>query len=273
MFIAPRPHFYCMLYYTQSDDLRLEAYMHNYKLILSYDGSKYLGWQKQSTQPLKTIQGKLENILSILFDSPIQVIGSGRTDAGVHARMQVANFHAPHFIECTEILEYCKRYLPQDIAILKLSIASERFHSRYNALGKTYTYSIDTNMFADPFKARYSYHVGQKLNISAMQEASMHLLGTHDFKSFTSLKSKKKSTIKTIHSINFSECTDGQVLITYKGNGFLQHMVRILSGTLIEVGLGERSVDSIQELLASCKRSESGATAPSHGLCLMEVHY
>lgn len=247
--------------------------MYNYKLTLSYDGSKYLGWQKQSTQPLKTIQGKLEHILSLLFETPIQVIGSGRTDAGVHARMQVANFHAPKFIEPEAIMTYFEQYLSQDIAILKIALASERFHARYNALGKTYTYTLDTNRFADPFETRYAYHVGKPLNLDAMQEAANHLLGTHDFKSFTSLKSKKKSTVKTIQSIHIEALSGGQIKITYQGNGFLQHMVRILTGTLIEVGLNERTADSIPELLSACTRSLAGATAPANGLCLTTVHY
>ncbi len=247
--------------------------MYNYKLTLSYDGSKYLGWQKQVQHPLKTIQGKLEHILSLLFETPIQVIGSGRTDAGVHARGQIANFHAPHYLEPEAITSYFSTYLAQDIAILKVSVASERFHARYNALGKTYTYSLDMHRFADPFKARYSYHVPHTLDVDAMQKASDYLIGTHDFKSFTSLKSKKKSTIKTITSIEYAMPSEGELQITYRGNGFLQHMVRILTGTLIEVGLGERTPESMPELLEARTRALAGATAPSHGLCLMEVHY
>ncbi|MEG0388061.1 MAG: tRNA pseudouridine(38-40) synthase TruA, partial [Niameybacter sp.] len=211
--------------------------MYNYKMFLAYDGTKYLGWQVQTTQPLKTIQGKLENVLSQLFDEPVQVIASGRTDAGVHARMQVANFHTTTSKSCDEILAYLRDYLPQDIAVIQLKEASERFHARYNCLTKRYAYYIDTNFSANPFFTRYSYHIPETLDIAKMEAAAHHLLGTHDFKSFTSMKNKKKSTIKHIHSITIESAPCGLV-IYYHGNGFLQHMVRILTGTLLEVGLG-----------------------------------
>lgn len=246
--------------------------MHHYKIIVSYDGSKYMGWQRQSTNPLKTIQGKLENVLSLLFDEPIQLIASGRTDAGVHALMQVANFHANTEKSCEDICAYLKQYLPKDIAVLKLTPSSPRFHARYNCTTKTYVYTVDTGDFANPFTLRYAHHIGQPLDIAAMQKASTYLLGTHDFQSFTSLKSKKKSTIKTIHSINIQ--SDGHLCtLTFNGNGFLQHMVRILSGTLLEVGLGNMPPEHVLTILESKSRAVAGPTAPAHGLCLKEVHY
>ena len=246
--------------------------MTNYRLILSYDGTKYMGWQRQSTDPQKTIQGKIEHVLSLLFEAPIQIIGSGRTDAGVHALMQVANFHAPTEKDPIDILNYLKQYLPKDIAILKLQKASPRFHARYNCTGKTYSYTIDMGDFANPFALRFAYHVGEPLAIDAMQAASTYLLGTHDFQSFTSMKSKKKSTIKTITSIQF-DVVDTMCTITYSGNGFLQHMIRILSGTLIEVGLGHLQPEAVCTILEAKARAASGPTAPSHGLCLKEVTY
>lgn len=248
--------------------------MHNYRIVVSYDGTKYMGWQRQSTDPLKTIQGKLEHVLSLLFDEPVQVIASGRTDAGVHAAMQVANFHTHTEKNISDILSYLKQYLPKDIAILKLTSASPRFHARYNCTTKTYAYTIDMGDFPNPFTVRYAYHVGEHLDTSAMTEAASYLLGTHDFQSFTSMKSKKKSTIKTIHSIHIqSDTNTNACTLTYTGNGFLQHMVRILSGTLIEVGLGHIEPTAISEMLSAQSRACAGPTAPAHGLCLKEVHY
>lgn len=246
--------------------------MYNYKLTLSYDGTRYLGWQRQLSECNQTIQGKIENVLSKLFDMPIQIIGSGRTDAGVHAKGQIANFHAETYKDPEAILAYCFEYLPHDIAVTKVQIASERFHARYNATYKTYCYTLDLAKVPSPFTLRYSYSIVSALDIGAMKEAASLLIGTHDFKSFTSLKSKKKSTIKTITSIDFIE--EGSYLkIYYSGNGFLQHMVRILTGTLIEIGLGEKAPHAIPLLLESKTRSLAGFAAPSHGLCLEEVHY
>lgn len=246
--------------------------MTNYKLIIAYDGSRYNGFQRQSKHPEKTIQGKLENVLSKLFDEEVQIIGSGRTDAGVHAKAQVCNFHTKKFIEFEIILDYLRSYLPQDIAVVSLSLASERFHSRYNAVGKCYSYTIDNGFFADPFSLKFAYHVPESLDIEAMREAASLLLGEHDFKAFTSLKSKTKSTVRHIKSIGIEQ-TDDKVILTYEGNGFLQHMVRILTGTLIEVGLGKREISSIEDLLEGKARSEAGHKAPAHGLCMKKVLY
>ena len=246
--------------------------MTNYKLVLAYDGSKYNGFQRQSKHPEKTIQGKLENVLSKLFNEEIQIIGSGRTDAGVHSKGQVCNFHTHHSIELDEILLYLRTYLPQDIAILNLGIASERFHSRYNVVAKRYSYTIDTGFFPDPFSLKFAYHVPESLDINTMKEAATLLLGEHDFNAFTSLKSKNKSTIRHIKSIHIEQ-EDSKLTLTYEGNGFLQHMVRILTGTLIEVGLGQRKVSSITDLLEGKLRSEAGFKAPAHGLCMEKVLY
>lgn len=246
--------------------------MTNYKLMIAYDGTRYNGFQRQSKHPEKTIQGKLEHVLSKLFEEEVQIIGSGRTDAGVHARAQVCNFHTHQFIELEAILDYLRTYLPQDIAVVNLSIASERFHSRYNVVSKRYSYTVDTGFFADPFSLKFAYHVPEPLNIEAMVEASSLLLGEHDFKAFTSLKSKSKSTVRHIKSIHIEQ-TGSKIVLTYEGNGFLQHMVRILTGTLIEVGLGKREVSSISDLLDGKLRSKAGHKAPAHGLCMEKVLY
>lgn len=246
--------------------------MTNYKLTLAYDGSKYNGFQRQSKHPEKTIQGKLENVLSQLFNEEIQIIGSGRTDAGVHSKGQVCNFHTKHFIELDEILQYLRTYLPQDIAVIHLNIASERFHARYNVVGKRYSYTIDNGLFPNPFALKFAYHMPETLDLEAMQIAAKLLLGQHDFKAFTSLKSKTKSTIRTINNIDIIQ-EDQKIIITYEGNGFLQHMVRILTGTLIEIGQGKRAISSITDLLEGKIRSEAGFKAPAHGLCMEKVLY
>ena len=246
--------------------------MTNYKMIIAYDGSRYNGFQKQSKHPEKTIQGKLENVLTKLFNEPIQIIGSGRTDAGVHSKGQVCNFHTQTFIPIETILPYLRDYLPQDIAPVQLSIASERFHARYHVVRKQYTYTVDNGFFPNPFTLKFAYHVPEVLNVEAMQKAREFLLGEHDFKAFTSLKSKTKSTIRTIYRIDISKKGD-EITFTYEGNGFLQHMVRILTGTLLEVGQGLRDIDSIPALLEAQTRSEAGPKVPPHGLCMDQVTY
>lgn len=246
--------------------------MINYKIVIAYDGTRYNGFQRQSKHPEKTIQGKIEYVLSQLFEEDIQIIGSGRTDAGVHSKGQVCNFHTNKQLSEEHILNYMRQYLPQDIAILKLTIASERFHSRYNVVSKCYSYTVDNGFFPDPFKIRFAYHVPEKLDVKAMQKASELLLGEHDFKAFTSLKSKTKSTIRIIKRIDIIE-EGNQIRFIYEGNGFLQHMVRILTGTLLEVGLGQRQISSISDLLANQTRSEAGPKAPPHGLCMEKVTY
>ena len=246
--------------------------MINYKLVLAYDGSKYNGFQRQSKHPEKTIQGKIEAVLSRLFEEEIQIIGSGRTDAGVHSLGQTCNFFSERSISTEVILDYLATYLPKDIAVVQISLASPRFHSRYNVVKKCYIYTIDNGKFANPFSLKYAYHVPQTLDIEAMKKASQYLIGKHDFKSFTSLKSKTKSTVRNLMRIDFHQ-EGSKLTLTFEGDGFLQHMVRILTGTLIEVGLGEKSPESIPNILASHERSQAGATAPAHGLCMQKVYY
>ncbi len=246
--------------------------MTNYKLIISYDGTRYNGFQRQSKHPEKTIQGKVESVLSKLFDEDITITASGRTDAGVHSKGQVCNFHSKQDIELNTILSYLREYLPMDISVVSLSIASPRFHSRYNVVSKTYSYTIDNGFFADPFTTRYAYHLPEYLDLNKMIEASKFLLGEHDFASFTSMKSKTKSTVRTIKDISFKQ-EGNKIIISYTANGFLQHMVRILTGTLIEIGLDKRDIASIKELLDIKTRSEAGFKAPPHGLCMEQVLY
>lgn len=245
--------------------------MRNFKFILQYEGSRYQGWQKQETTD-NTIQGKLEKLLSLMCGEKVEVQGSGRTDAGVHALAQVANAHMNTDMTVEEILSYMNQYLPEDIGVISVTEVPERFHSRLNAKGKTYSYQIINGKIPHVFLRRYAHVVEEPLNLGAMKCAAEFLLGTHDFKSFTSTKKGKKSTVRTINKISIEKQED-VIKITYEGDGFLYHMVRILTGTLLEVGLGKRVPEEIPEVLAACDRERAGVLVPAKGLTLVEVRY
>lgn len=245
--------------------------MRNFKIVIQYEGTKYQGWQRQESTG-NTIQGKFEAILSKMTGSKVQIDGSGRTDAGVHAYGQVANFKINTHMSAQEILEYINRYLPEDIGVIEIREMPERFHSRLNAVGKTYRYRIWNSDLPCVFDRRYVYEFPQKLDIEAMRRAAAYCIGRHDFKAFTSNKKSKKSTVRTIESIEIQQ-SGPEIVITYKGDGFLYHMVRILTGALIEVGQGTRRVEEMERLIASGTREMAGALAPAKGLALMEVRY
>lgn len=244
--------------------------MRNLRLDICYDGTRYRGWQRLANTD-QTIQGKLETALSRILGENIEISGSGRTDAGVHAKGQVANFHTQSGMSCPEILEQLRKYLPEDIGILGVKDCADRFHARLNAKEKTYCYRIWNSESPCVFDRRYVYQLPEKLDLSAMEKAADHLLGEHDFSAFCGNPKMKKSTVRFIRSIELRRCGE-ELRIYYTGNGFLQNMVRILTGTLIEVGRGERSAASIPELFG-LKRSEAGFLAPAQGLCLEEVFY
>jgi len=244
--------------------------MRNLRLDICYDGSKYRGWQRLSTTE-NTIQAKLECTLSRILGEEIEISASGRTDAGTHAKGQVVNFHCNSTMSCDEILSQLRRYLPEDIGIYSCKNVSERFHARLNAKTKTYCYRVWNSENPCVFERKFVYVDPRNLNIAAMQSAANFFLGEHDFAAFCSNKSKNKSTVRYIHSF-LVERTNNEVVFTITGNGFLHHMVRIIVGTLLEIGRGERSVESIP-VLFSGKREDSGAMIPSCGLCLMEVTY
>lgn len=249
--------------------------MRNIRMTIQYDGSRYKGWQKQNIKgtSVSTIQDKIEKVLSKMTGEEIQVIGCGRTDTGVHADKYTANFKTNSEKKIPEMLKYLREFLPEDISVTSLREVSDRFHSRLNAVSKTYVYTIDNNKFANVFLKKYAYHVEGQLDIEKMREASKYLLGTHDFKGFSAVKDKsKKSTIRTINYINITE-KDNIIKIEYNGNGFLLNMVRILSGTLIKVAKGEIQPIKIKELLESKNRSELAEKAPAKGLCMKEVNY
>ena len=219
-----------------------------------------------------TIQGKLQAVLEQLMGCPIEVIGSGRTDAGVHAIGQVANFHIEDNFEKEEILAYLNRYLPMDIAVLSIEEVPERFHSRFSAIKKTYVYRIHTSTISDVFERKYKYTYTEKLDIARMKEAAAHLIGTHDFMAFCGNKKMKKSTVRTIMAIEITD-KEKELVISYTGDGFLQQMIRIMTGTLIEVGTGRKEPKDLIKILESRDRSQAGYTVPAEGLALYEVTY
>ena len=244
--------------------------MRNLRLDICYDGTRYRGWQRLPGKD-DTIQGKLEAALSRILGEPIEISGSGRTDAGVHARGQVANFHCESRMSADEILQNLRRYLPEDIGVYSCKECSDRFHARLNAREKTYQYRIWNSDMPCVFERRYVTVLPDVLNVRAMEEAARHLLGEHDFSAFCGNPKFKKSTVRYIRSIEIQRSGE-ELWILVTGNGFLHNMVRIIVGTLIEVGRGERDADSIPELFGG-KRAEAGFLAPAQGLCLQEVYY
>ena len=244
--------------------------MRNIRLDICYDGTRYRGWQRLANTD-NTIQAKLERALSRILDEPIEITGSGRTDAGTHARGQVANFHCSSAMPCDEILNQLRKYLPEDIGIYSCKNVSPRFHARLNAKTKTYRYRVWNSDIPCIFERKYVYLHPQELDLSAMQRAAKHFLGEHDFSAFCANKNMKKSTIRYIESFDIIQA--GEELEFYvTGNGFLHHMVRIMVGTLLEVGRGERKPESLP-LLFGAPRSDAGELIPACGLCLMEVTY
>ena len=244
--------------------------MKNYKFIIEYDGSRYFGWQRQPDQV--TIQGKMENVLSLMVGKELEIIGAGRTDAGVHAKGMVANANFETEMTCEEIREYFNRYLPDDIAVLEVREASPRFHARYNAIGKTYCYTCFDGDVKPVFDRKYYTRLDERPDVEKMLEAAEVLKGEHDFRNFCMNPRMKKSTVRNVDRIDI-ERDGGYIRFTFHGNGFLQNMVRILVGTLIEVGCGRMTVEQVKAVLDNPERQKAGPTAPAQGLCMMKVDY
>ena len=244
--------------------------MRNLRLDICYDGSRYKGWQRLPGQD-NTIQGKIEQCLSRILDQPIEISGSGRTDAGVHAVGQVANFHCESDLPAGEILEQLRRYLPEDIGIYSCRDVSPRFHARLNAREKTYCYRIWNSDAPCVFERKYVSVMPEPFDLGAMQAAAAQLCGEHDFSAFCGNPRFKKSTVRSVRAAEV-ERKGEEIYIRFTGNGFIHNQVRIMVGTLVEVGRGERSAASIPELFGG-KRADAGFLAPAQGLCLMEVTY
>lgn len=245
--------------------------MRNIKITMEYDGSRYNGWQRLGDTE-NTIQSRLEKVLSKMTNGKIEIIGSGRTDAGVHALAQVANFKTRTDMTTKEIRSYCNQYLPKDIVVKGVEEVDEKFHARYNAKAKKYLYRIRIGAIPTAFDRKYTYYVPNFLDIEAMKKASKLFLGEHDFQAFSSVKSKKKSTVREIFDISITK-EEKEIHIMFHGKGFLHNMARIMVGTLMEVGEGKRTPESIKDILSSKVRENAGVTAPAQGLFLYEVFY
>lgn len=243
----------------------------NYRFTISYDGTRYQGWEHQPTTDM-TIQGKIENVLSRMVEEEVEVIGAGRTDAGVHARAMTANAFIDTDKGTDAIRDYMNRYLPDDICIREVKAASDRFHSRYNAVGKTYRYTCFTGPVKPVFDRKYVYYLEEIPDVDRMKQAAEILKGEHDFKSFCSNPRMKKSTVRKVDRIDIVK-KGAYITLTYHGTGFLQYMVRILTGTLLEVGYGKRTPESMMDLLKAKDRRLAGDTAPACGLTMVKVDY
>lgn len=245
--------------------------MANYKLTFCYDGTRYRGWQNQNNVT-NTIQHKMEMVLSDILHEPTSLQASGRTDAGVHAHMQVANFHSSQDLETDKILSQLRHQLPQDIGALILEKVPDDFHARLNCTGKTYRYYLWNSEDPCVFQRRYRTVLTEPLDLVAMQKAATLFLGTHDFSAFTSSRNKKHSSVRTIRDITIRK-EGPEIIMEYSADGFLYNMVRILTGSLIEVGLGEKTKEDLIDALESGIRADAGFTAPPQGLFLWNVEY
>lgn len=244
--------------------------MHNFRITIAYDGSRYHGWQRLKNE--HTIQGKIEAVLSEMVGHQVEIHGAGRTDAGVHARAQVAHFKIQTTYSPKEIAQYLNRYLPEDIAVTDCAYAEERFHARLNATGKRYVYRIWNSDVPDVFARKYLYRMEEPLDVEKMRQAAGELIGRHDFRAFCGNKKMKKSTVRTLYRAEVEQI-GAEVRMTFEATGFLQNMVRILAGTLMEVGLGKRTPDDVRPILESGMRAEAGITMPPQGLILDAVFY
>lgn len=244
-------------------------------MIVSYDGTRYFGWEHQPDTEL-TIQGKLESVLNRLEGLPegrsVTVIGAGRTDAGVHARAMTCNVLLETELSGEEIQAYMNRYLPDDISVNNVRQAADRFHSRFKATGKTYRYTCWYGASKPVFDRRYVTVLPQEPDVEKMREAAEYLTGMHDYRSFCGNARMKKSTVRVVDEIRI-ETSGSYIRLYFHGNGFLQNMVRIMTGTLLEVGYGKREPEEMERILEAKDRREAGFTAPAGGLCLMKVDY
>ena len=242
----------------------------NYKITIAYDGSRYHGFEAKPD--VDTIQGRIENVLSRMTDTRVMTVGAGRTDAGVHARAMVISCKLDTEMSEEDIMDYMNTYLPEDIGVIDVKVAGERFHARFSAVGKVYLYTCYVGKEKPVFDRKYVWCLDKVPDVKLMRRAAEYLVGEHDFKSFCGNKNFKKSTVKKIFDIEIMRKND-YLYLRFHGKGFLQNMVRILTGTLLEVGYGNISPDAMEDILHAGARTAAGPTAPAKGLCLMKVEY
>jgi tRNA pseudouridine38-40 synthase len=244
--------------------------MGKFRAILEYDGTAYHGWQLQPDVP--TVQGAVEQALEKITSGPVRVHGAGRTDAGVHAKGQVAHFTSDWSRSVAELQRALNAVLPHDVAIRELTVAADDFHARHSAISKTYKYTILNQTLRSPLFRLYAWHIDQQLDITAMNLAAEHLIGSHDFSSFGALTDGTTSPVREILAADWEHEAEN-LCFTIIGTGFLRYMVRSLVGTMVMVGRGKIRPSDFKNILESTDRSMSGPTAPPHGLCLMSVRY
>jgi len=244
--------------------------LQNYMIVISYDGTFYHGYQFQKNA--LSVQEVLEKNIKKLYSRMIRVEVAGRTDTGVHARGQVVNFLAPDLIPAERLSFALNRILPRDIVVLEARVVSKTFHARRDAIAKVYSYTIDNGRLPDVFNRYYAYNVCDPLDVEAMRAGASFLLGEHDFKAFQAAGSNVETTIRTLFSLNI-EKQEPFITLTFEGSGFLYKMVRIITGTLIEVGRGKRRPEAVREILEGKDRKGAGKTAPAKGVCLEKVVY
>lgn len=245
----------------------------NLMVTLAYDGSDYHGFQDQARDDRPTIQRALEAAWRRLVGEEVKVIGAGRTDAGVHAEGQVINFRTQSTSIPPERVPYAfNSVLPEDIRVVDCKEVDLDFHARFDAVGKQYVYRIDNRRFPSPLQRRYTHFIGRPLDMGAMREAGGHLIGRRDFRAFAGAANASRTTVRTLSRLDV-EAKEGLLELIVEGDGFLYHMVRIIAGTLVQVGLGERPPEWVAEVLASKDRSQAGPTLPGKGLTLMWVKY
>jgi len=244
--------------------------MQRIKCIISYDGSLFSGYQVQVDK--RTVQGEIEAVLTKMHKTAVKVIASGRTDAGVHAYGQVIHFDTTLDIPAARWVQALNAMLPHDISVLSAEYAEPSFHARYDAKGKKYRYVIDLRKIRDPLKRNYSFHYPHDINVERIEKAIPYIVGTHDFSSFCAANTDVLDKVRTIYSI---QCLleGNQLTLTYSGNGFLYNMVRILTGTLVEIGNGKRKPEEMKDIISAMDRGAAGKTAPAQGLYLQEVYY
>jgi tRNA pseudouridine38-40 synthase len=245
--------------------------MRTLKLTLAYDGTRFVGWQRQAAGA--SIQGLLEDALARFEGAPVTVHGAGRTDAGVHALGQVASVRVTCGHDTATLTRALNAQLPQEVRVLSVEEADADFHARFSARAKTYRYMIRNAPIAMPFERAYVWHLPEGLNREAMQEAAALVVGTHDFAAFQSVGTETPGSVRTVLRSQIQEVEPTLLAYEVTGEGFLRHMVRALAGTLVEIGRGWRDVASMRDLLAAGRRADAGATAPPHGLFLVAVDY
>ncbi len=243
----------------------------NYKITIEYDGSAYHGWQRQYDLP--TIQDEIEKALMTMTGKKLSLIGSGRTDAGVHAFGQVANFHCDTSLNPEVFQKGLNSLIPNDIVITDCKQVHEKFHARYDVISKIYYYRILNRVIPAAIFRQYAWHVPKKLNLEDMRNALGYIIGTHDFKAFEGAGSPRANTTRCVVNADLVEKKDGHLVFKIEGDGFLRFMVRNIIGTLLDVGLEKMTTNDFKKIFESKDRNLAGATAPAHGLFLKQVKY